>query len=154
MDPRLRPRAVCSRPRFRPRTSLPVCLASDSRARTAPPGKAPGRGRTAVSGWSKAKGLLDDAVAKLRHGRPLPAWRFHDLRRTTATGLKRLGVSLQVIEAILGHVSGSRAGIVGVYQRHHFDDEKRAALDAWARHVEAIVGGRQSETVTPLRGRR
>jgi integrase len=111
-------------------------------------------GRTAVSGWSKAKELLDKAVTDLNRGRPLPAWRAHDLRRTAATGLQRLGVSLQVIEAILGHVSGTRAGIVGVYQRHHFDDEKRAALEAWARHLEAVVSGRPSATVTPLRGRR
>ena len=47
----------------------------------------------------------------------MPPWRLHDLRRSVATGLQRLGVRLEVIEAVLGHVSG-RAGIVGVYQRH------------------------------------
>ena len=60
----------------------------------------------------------------------MPAWRFHDLRRTTATGMQRLGVSLQVVEAVLGHVSGSRAGVVGIYQRYGFEPEKKAALDA------------------------
>jgi hypothetical protein len=68
--------------------------------------------------------------------------------------LQRLGFSLQVIEAVLGHISGSRAGIAGIYQRHDFNDEKRVALDAWARHVEAIAAGSPSTTVTPLRGRR
>jgi integrase len=96
-------------------------------------------GRTAVSGWSKAKRLLDEAVVKLNK-RPLPDWRIHDLRRTTATGLQRLGVSLQVIEAILGHVAGSRAGIVGVYQRHRFEADKAAALAAWADHVRLLAG--------------
>jgi hypothetical protein len=53
-------------------------------------------------------------------------WRLHDLRRTLATGLQRLGVRLEVTEAMLNHVSGSRAGIVGVYQRHNWAEEKRA----------------------------
>lgn len=96
-------------------------------------------GRTSVSGWSKAKQVLDAEAAKLDHGRALPEWRLHDLRRTVATGLQRLGVNLQVIEAVLGHISGSRAGIVGVYQRYGFEKEKRAALEAWGRHVESLV---------------
>jgi hypothetical protein len=61
-----------------------------------------------------------------------------------ATGLQRLGVRLEVNEAILNHVSGSRAGIVGIYQRHEWAEEKRAALNAWGAHVEAIVEGRES----------
>jgi integrase len=81
-------------------------------------------------------------VVELNGGRPLLDWHLHDLRRTTATGLQRLGVSLQVIEAILGHIAGSRAGIVGIYQRHQFETEKVAALAAWARHVEALVAGK------------
>src|SRR5690606_37196107 len=89
-------------------------------------------GDTAVSGWSKAKDALDDVSG-------VSEWRFHDLRRTAATGLQRLGFRLEVIEAVLGHIGGSKAGIVGVYQRHAFDDEKREALDAWGRYV-ALLG--------------
>jgi integrase len=107
-------------------------------------------GKTPVSGWSKAKLHLDHAIANGNRGRELPPWRIHDLRRTVATGLQKLGVSLQVVEAVLGHVSGSRAGIVGVYQRHTFDAEKCAALDAWARHVDAIVSGKKAN-VTQVR---
>jgi integrase len=66
-------------------------------------------------------------------------WVLHDLRRTAASGMARLGISLAVIEKILNHVSGSFAGIVGVYQRHEFADEKRAALEKWADHVERLV---------------
>jgi integrase len=65
----------------------------------------------------------------------------HDLRRTVATGLQRLGVRLEVTEAVLNHVSGSRAGVVGIYQRHDWAHEKRAALDAWARHIERLIAG-------------
>ena len=64
---------------------------------------------------------------------------MRDLRRTVATGLQRLGVRLEVTEAVLNHISGSRGGIAGVYQRHDWAAEKRAALDAWAAHWLAIA---------------
>jgi integrase len=89
------------------------------------------------NGFSKAKAALDRASA-------VTDWRLHDLRRTVATGLQKLGVRLEVTEAILNHVSGSRAGIVGVYQRHEWKDEKRAALAAWGQHVETIVEGQEA----------
>ncbi len=116
-------------------------------------------GQTPVSGWSRTKILLDAKIEELRREEtdiaggevePMPAWRVHDFRRSVATGLQRLGFRLEVIEAVLGHVSGSRGGIVGVYQRHSFDEEKRAALDAWARHVEALLTG-APENVVELR---
>jgi integrase len=110
--------------------------------------------RTHVTGWSKAKRLLDEAVAELNDA-PLPAWRLHDLRRTVATGMQRLGISLQVIEEVLGHVSGSRAGIVGVYQRHAFDAEKRDALEKWDAEIKRILSGSpvaaNAAKVVPLR---
>ena len=65
----------------------------------------------------------------------------HDIRRSVATGLQRLGIRLEVTEAVLNHVSGTRAGVVGIYQRHDWSAEKRAALDAWARHVLALAAG-------------
>jgi integrase len=99
------------------------------------------------AGWSKAKAQLDEASG-------VKNWRIHDLRRTVATGLQKLGVRLEVTEAVLNHVSGSRAGIVGVYQRHNWADEKRAALNAWGAHVAALVEGRPAEgNVTPIRAR-
>lgn len=101
--------------------------------------------KTPVSGWTRVKAKV---------GADLPPWTLHDLRRTCATGLQRLGVNLQVIEAVLGHVSGSRAGVVGVYQRHSFDDEKRVALEAWGAHVTALVEGREPGKVLPIRGKR
>ena len=71
-------------------------------------------------------------------------WRLHDVRRTVATGLQRLGVRLEVTEAVLNHLSGTRAGIVGVYQRHSFTDEKRAALETWVAEVERLIGAMSS----------
>jgi integrase len=108
-------------------------------------------GTTSISGWSRAKQLLDREAARLNNGAPLPPWRLHDLRRTVATSLQRLGVALPVIEAVLGHISGSRAGVVGIYQRHTFDDEKRAALDAWATRLIAIGSAEAAGSVAGLR---
>ena len=78
---------------------------------------------------------------------------MHDLRRTTATGLQKLGVALQVTEAILGHTSGSRAGIAGVYQVHDYAAEKRTALEAWGGRVTALVEGREPGKVVAFGGR-
>ena len=70
----------------------------------------------------------------------MPEWWVHDLRRTAATGMQRLGVRLEAVEAALGHVSGSRAGIVGIYQRHRFDEEARAAVFRWGEHMRSLLG--------------
>jgi integrase len=89
-------------------------------------------GKSPVAGWSRAKADLDDLAA-------IDDWRTHDLRRTAATGLQKLGVGLQVTEAVLGHTAGSRAGVVGIYQRYSYGTEKASALEAWGAHVLALV---------------
>jgi integrase len=110
----------------------------------------PGAVGTVFSGWSKSKTALDKAIIEARAktaakagttAAPALPWSIHDLRRTVATGLQRLGVRLEVTEAVLNHISGSRGGIAGVYQRHDWAAEKRAALDAWAAHVRAVAEG-------------
>lgn len=90
------------------------------------------------SGFSKAMARIR-ADLEARIGEPVPHWTLHDLRRTMATGLQRLGVRLEVTEAVLNHLSGARSGIVGVYQRHHYFDEKRLALTAWAKEVGRLA---------------
>ena len=110
-------------------------------------------GKTPVSGFSRAKNRLDRSVEALakQQGLPIPpSWCLHDLRRTLATGLQRLGVRLEVTESVLNHVSGSRSGIVGIYQRHEWKDEKRAALGAWANHLDRVLNGADSTNVVPL----
>jgi integrase len=108
-------------------------------------------GAVAVSGFTYFMQAVERSMA-VELGKAPPRWVLHDLRRTVATNLQRLGVRLEVTEAILNHLSGSRAGIVGVYQRHNWADEKRAALDAWARQLDAIIEGRDGDSnVSPLR---
>jgi len=98
------------------------------------------------SGISKAWERIRAAVGK-ELDRPVERFTIHDLRRTGATGLQRLGTRLEVTEAVLNHVSGSKGGIVGIYQRHHFKEEKREALDAWARELLRIVGPRRQKSL-------
>jgi integrase len=106
------------------------------------------KGTIALSCFSQAKTALDIAVAK--GAEAIKPWRVHDLRRTLATGLQRLGVRFEVTEAVLNHVSGARAGVAGIYQRHDWKDEKRAALSAWASHIERLISGAELGNVIAL----
>jgi integrase len=102
-----------------------------------------------VSGFSAVKSRLDRAVAEaVEHDQstPLAQWGFHDLRRSTASGMARLGVDLVVIEKTLNHVRGSFGGIVSVYQKFKYEDATRRALEVWAAHVEALVSGAPAAT--------
>jgi integrase len=85
----------------------------------------------------------------------LTPWVLHDLRRTCASGLARLRVAPHVIEAALNHRSGVVSGLAAVYNKHDYGDERRAALEAWARHVAAIAGGESANVIpmTTLAGR-
>ncbi|MBD8735704.1 tyrosine-type recombinase/integrase [Sphingomonas sp. CFBP 13706] len=96
-------------------------------------------GKTPISGFTKAKAGLEKAIAEARNGEALPQWRIHDIRRTVATGFQRLGIRFEVTEAILNHVSGAKAGVAGIYQRHDWKEEKRDALKSWSRHIEQLL---------------
>ena len=93
------------------------------------------------------KAQLDRDIREIASSEGLPLdvdaflepWRLHDLRRTLATGFQRLGVRFEVTEAVLNHVSGSRSGVAGIYQRHNWKEEKRAALQAWAAHIAELT---------------
>jgi integrase len=93
-----------------------------------------GYGERQFSGWSNGKAGLDRRTDTGVVG----DWRLHDLRRTAATGMAELGVLPHVIEAILNHVSGHRAGVAGVYNRARYEGEMRTALERWAAHVKGI----------------
>lgn len=106
-----------------------------------------GTGRTPVSGFSRAKRELDQAMGSG------PRWTLHDCRRTVASGMgDELGIAPHVVEAVLNHASGAKAGVAGVYNRSEYAAEKRAALERWAAHVEQIVTGRPA-TVVAFPGR-
>jgi hypothetical protein len=81
------------------------------------------------------------------------SWRLHDLRRTAASGMQRLGVRVEVIERVLNHVSGVYRGVAGIYQVDPLADEVRGALERWADYVEALVSGKPAKVVK-LRAKR
>jgi integrase len=95
-------------------------------------------GRKPLSNFSGLKRQLDAEMAKIA-GHAVKPWRLHDLRRSMATGMAKLGVPLPVTEKLLNHVSGSFAGVAGIYDRYEYADEKADALRRWARHVEGLV---------------
>lgn len=90
-----------------------------------------GKPATVFNGWGKCKARLDQLVELENNGVALIPWTLHDLRRTTATGLAKLDTPPHVIERILNHVSGSFAGVAGVYNRHRYLDEMRIAVQKW-----------------------
>jgi integrase len=104
-------------------------------------------GARAISGWSKAKSALDKlafekavALAVARGDRPpekFAEWRLHDLRRTAATYMAKLGVERVVIGKVLNHAERE---VTAIYDRHRYDREKRRALDLWGETLAALVG--------------
>jgi integrase len=104
-----------------------------------------------IMSWSRRKLRLDAAITE-KLGRALPPWTLHDLRRTAATGMADIGIQPHVIEAVLNHISGSKRGVAGVYNRSTYAPEKKRALNKWADRVLAIINEAPSN-VTPISGR-
>jgi integrase len=102
------------------------------------------------NGWNRSMETLNKRIAEAVH-RSLSHWTPHDLRRSFAThAAEQLSIQPHIIEAILNHVSGHKAGVAGIYNRATYATEKRTALDRWAAHLLAVVEGKESN-VAPLR---
>jgi integrase len=82
--------------------------------------------------WSYAKEQLDKSL------NGVAPFKLHDIRRSVATGLAELGVQPHIIEAVLNHVSGHKAGVAGIYNRAKYSGEMREALQRWADHLDQI----------------
>jgi len=111
-------------------------------------------GNTRLRHYAGAKQKLDAAllaIAESENVAPPAHWTFHDLRRTAASGMARLGLPVHVIEAVLAHRGGEVSGVTAVYNRHSYLPEKRRALEAWAGHVMQLVGDPPASNVRPLR---
>ena len=70
-------------------------------------------GKTSVTGYGRAKEALDAAIVRL-NGEPLAPWVVHDLRRTMASGMAKLGVALPTVEKLLNHKGASFSGVAGI----------------------------------------
>jgi integrase len=107
-------------------------------------------GERPIGKWATIKKALDAAMAKrLSLGRgseviglkpeTMRPWRIHDLRRTMATGLARLGTPIHVTERCLNHVGGSLGGLVRIYQRYSYRQEVLDALERWAEELTRMT---------------
>lgn len=121
-------------------------------------------GKTSVSGFSRAKERLDALMlaalkaAAAERGEDLEEtalepWILHDLRRTATTGMAGLRVLPHVVDRILNHTSGTIRGVARVYNRFEYQDERKAALEAWGRAVESTVGVASKSNVVELKAR-
>ena len=98
-----------------------------------------------ISGYSYGKSLVDEKIAA--GGQVIEPWTIHDLRRTAATMMAKLGVARFTLSRILNHADQS---VTGIYDRHEYLAEKRQALDTWGQFLENLTRP-PSEKVTPLR---
>jgi integrase len=102
-----------------------------------------GRDAGPFAAISQAKRALDgrlaDALAGAGCNTRLEPWKTHDLRRTARSLMSRAGVTPHIAEITLGHV---QKGIIQVYDRHSYTDEKREAIAALGNQVEQIISGR------------
>lgn len=114
-----------------------LAIIQDAAAQTEPDRSAPLFSRTGEPVESNA---VSKAV-RLKFQWGLDQWTPHDIRRTFATRVAALGVSPHVVEAMLNHVSGFRAGVAGIYNRHQYDEEKRAAFENWERRLNHLIAG-------------
>jgi integrase len=106
-------------------------------------------GKGSFSGWTRARKALDRRIVE-QTGSALLHWTPHDCRRTAATRMAEdLQIQPHVIEEILGHSSGHKAGIVAVYNLATYAAEQDRALTLWSQHIAGIVEGRSN--VTPMK---
>lgn len=108
-------------------------------------------GENPVSGFDRAKKRLDAEMVKVLQKQAVEAgldpaevavqpWTFHDLRRSMSTIMHDdLDIAPHVVEAVLNHVSGHRAGVAGTYNRAKYLRQMREALTAWAGFIEQLT---------------
>ena len=89
--------------------------------------------RGPFSGWGKPTDRLREVMPEG------DIWTLHDIRRTVATRLHEAGVDTLVVEDLLGHLSGARGGMAGVYNRSITMLQQGRALDDWANKLMALT---------------
>lgn len=105
-------------------------------------------GETRISGYAKAKSRLDSLISA--SDVIVSPWRLHDLRRSAATHMVRLGVLEDVVGRVLNHAP--KGVTAKVYALHKYAPEKRNALDRWAAELMRAIEGEPAGKVVPIRG--
>jgi integrase len=101
---------------------------------------------TPVSGFGRGRERIAAAMAEMS-GEEVTPFTLHDLRRSAATGMAALAISPYVIDRVLNHSAGKISGVAKIYNRFEYIPERRAALEAWARHVESLIRPTPSNVV-------
>jgi integrase len=97
---------------------------------------------TAVSSFGRAKEQVDAIM-----GTAIAHWTWHDIRHCVITGMNEIGVEPHIVETIVNHISGFRAGVAGRYNHAVYANERIAAMQAWGDHIDSLIG----QNVTTLR---
>lgn len=91
----------------------------------------------------------------LVRSKKLPVTKFttHDLRRTVATMFAEMGISFDLIAAVVGHEAGGKETrtLVRHYVRSNLVDRKVHVLHAWDERLRDIMAGRDAAKVLRLR---
>jgi integrase len=91
-----------------------------------------------INGFGATKEKLDSLMTA-NLGTEFPHFTLHDVRRTFTTKLAQLGISTDIADRILNHVSGSLGGVKGIYQRYEFLPERKAAMLTWSTYIERLT---------------
>jgi integrase len=105
------------------------------------------KGDAPINGYSTAQRRMDTSIAAARkaaEASPLAPWTLHDMRRTAATEMARLGVTRFVVGRVLNH---SDRSVTGIYDRYAYLPEKRHAMDVWARYLTGLMAAPESNVV-------
>jgi hypothetical protein len=96
----------------------------------------PSTGKFVLNGTDRPFG--DHRGAKEKVIPAIPPWTLHDLRRSFASGLQRLGVAPHIVELALNNRSGTFSGDAGICQRHRYAKEVRETFELWSQHIECL----------------
>jgi integrase len=94
------------------------------------------------TGWDRWKKDLDSRLAG-----KVASFIVHDIRRTVATRLCDVGVAPFIVEEILNHRSGHKAGIVQVYNKSRYKRQVRDAMMLWDSHLRSLIDGSERKIV-------
>ncbi|MEM7168745.1 MAG: tyrosine-type recombinase/integrase [Pseudomonadota bacterium] len=92
-----------------------------------------GKATTHFNGWAKCKPAFDKDL-------DIAPYVLHDLRRTFASNLAKLGTPIHVTERLLNHVSGTVSGVAAIYNRHSYLPEMETAIGMYEQFIRSISG--------------
>jgi integrase len=97
-------------------------------------------------GFDRLKKGLDALIVK-NEGEPLKPWHIHDLRHSLSTNMNQMGLAPPwIIEEIINHRSGHKAGMAGRYNHATYDVPITQALQSWAQVIRNVVDGVEPDT--------